>query len=89
MIARHIIFKGNVQGVGFRYRVYRAASGYNVTGYVKNLADGTVEMLIEGDKHNIDAVLEAIHYAMGSHIRKELINTRPPTLRYTSFKIAY
>ncbi|MHC4288506.1 MAG: acylphosphatase, partial [Planctomycetota bacterium] len=42
-IAKQIIFKGRVQGVGFRYTTQRAASRYELTGYVRNLPDGTVE----------------------------------------------
>ena len=47
-IAKHIIFKGQVQGVGFRYTTHRVAGRYDVTGFVRNLPDGTVEMLVQG-----------------------------------------
>jgi len=43
-----VIFRGQVQGVGFRYRTRRLAKGYPVMGYVKNLADGTVELVAQG-----------------------------------------
>ncbi len=44
MHARQVLYSGHVQGVGFRYTVRRIASGYEVTGWVKNLPDGRVEM---------------------------------------------
>ena len=42
-------FRGTVQGVGFRYTVRQIAAEFAVTGYVKNLPDGTVEMVAEGE----------------------------------------
>jgi len=47
-----ILYSGAVQGVGFRYSVKSVASGYEVTGTVRNLADGRVELLAEGGKTN-------------------------------------
>ena len=46
-------FWGRVQGVGFRWNVKDVSSGYSVTGYVKNLSDGSVEMLAEGEEHEV------------------------------------
>ena len=43
-----VLFSGRVQGIGFRYTVKQTALGYEVTGWVKNLADGRVELLVEG-----------------------------------------
>ena len=48
MIAKKIIFSGRVQGVGFRYTTKEVATGYDVVGSVKNLPDGSVELLIMG-----------------------------------------
>ena len=46
----HIKYNGNVQGVGFRWNVFELSKSYSVTGYVKNLASGEVELLVEGKK---------------------------------------
>ena len=46
MIARQLLYSGHVQGVGFRMTVKQLASGYEVTGWVKNLSDGRVEMQV-------------------------------------------
>lgn len=60
IIRKHYIFYGNVQGVGFRYRAYYAAREYNVSGWVKNLYDGSVELEAEGTAEDIEAMLLAI-----------------------------
>ena len=54
---RLVHFFGTVQGVGFRYTACRVAAGYEVGGYVRNLADGSVECLAEGDPAEIDGFL--------------------------------
>ena len=47
---RHLFYSGRVQGVGFRFTAQRIASGFAVTGWVRNLPDDRVEMLVEGEK---------------------------------------
>lgn len=56
-LRRHIIFHGRVQGVGFRYRAYYAAQKFGLTGWVRNLYDGTVEMEVQGNERYIDALI--------------------------------
>lgn len=51
---RHYIFSGEVQGVGFRYTAYRTASRLCITGWAKNLGDGTVEMEAQGYSSDLD-----------------------------------
>jgi acylphosphatase len=55
------IVSGRVQGVGFRYFVRRHADTRQLSGYAKNLADGRVEFLLQGDKTAVQLVLEQIH----------------------------
>ena len=52
---------GKVQGVGFRYFVRRHADAQQLGGYAKNLDDGRVEFLLQGDKVAVESVLEQIH----------------------------
>ena len=49
MIRKHILFYGRVQGVGFRYHATYKASLLGLTGWVRNLEDGSVEMEVQGD----------------------------------------
>lgn len=60
VIRKRYIFYGSVQGVGFRYRAYYAAREYGVSGWVKNLYDGSVELEAEGSPESIEAMLLAI-----------------------------
>jgi acylphosphatase len=67
--ARQIHYSGRVQGVGFRYSVKQIASGYEVTGWVRNLPDGRVELTVQGDHAEIEAFLDAIG---ASHLRTHI-----------------
>ncbi len=59
-VRRHYIFKGSVQGVGFRYRATYAASMYGVTGWVCNRYDGSVEMEAQGMPEAIDKMIAVL-----------------------------
>ena len=56
----HIIFKGRVQGVGFRYTSKYIADDYSLTGTVENLSDGNVEMFVQGNESDIDSMIKEI-----------------------------
>mgnify|MGYP001088159789 CR=1 FL=1 len=56
-IRKHIIFYGRVQGVGFRYYALHKANQLGLTGWVKNLYDGSVEMEVEGQEELIDQLI--------------------------------
>lgn len=72
MTARQVFYTGRVQGVGFRYSTKRIASGYDVTGWVKNLPDGRVELFAQAfDEDELDAFIEDIQRSsLGSHIKE-------------------
>jgi acylphosphatase len=59
----HIFYSGRVQGVGFRYSVKTVATGFDVSGTVRNLADGRVELIAEGSREELEAFREAIPQA--------------------------
>lgn len=56
-IRKHIIFYGRVQGVGFRYYAVNKANQLGLTGWVRNLPDGTVEMEVQGEESLIDQLI--------------------------------
>lgn len=56
----HLIFYGKVQGVGFRKFVKRKADEFGIKGYVRNLPDGTVEVVAQGEKEVLNKFLEEI-----------------------------
>ena len=65
----HSFFSGHVQGVGFRYQVVSIAKGFDLTGYVKNLNDGRVELLAEGNESEVMSFLEAIESELEIYIK--------------------
>ena len=86
---RKVLFDGDVQGVGFRYTACRMATDYDVTGTVRNLPDGRVECLIEGEPQEIDRFLAAVTASMGEYIRRTTQQTAPATGAYRSFTVAF
>ena len=77
----HVFFSGHVQGVGFRYRTFQVAQGFEVAGYVRNLSDGRVELEVEGDIAEIDAFLNAVRESLDGFIKKrrKLVETAKPS----------
>jgi acylphosphatase len=88
-IARHVVFRGHVQGVGFRFTTHHIARGYDVTGFVRNVPDGTVEMWVQGPQQDVDGCLDAIQEEMAGYIHQTQIDTVPCTPAYTAFEITF
>jgi acylphosphatase len=66
-----VFYEGNVQGVGFRYSVKQVAQGFDITGSVRNLRDGRVELLATGEEDEVREFLKAILQSeLRGHIRK-------------------
>ncbi len=89
MVAKHIVFKGSVQGVGFRFTAHRMAGRHQLTGYVRNLADGTVEMLAQGPAQDVDDCIRDIQDCLAGYTREVKIEEVPPNPMYTDFKITF
>jgi acylphosphatase len=68
MAARHVIFIGRVQGVGFRFTAHRIAHRHQLTGFVRNLPDGTVEVLVQGPDQDIDDCIQDIQEYFGDYL---------------------
>lgn len=87
--ARRVLYSGRVQGVGFRYTARRIAQGHAVTGFVRNLDDGRVELVVEGATSEIDAVLHEIAEAMAGYIRDTQVQTVPVARKHASFEVTF
>lgn len=57
-VRRERVFRGRVQGVGFRYSTTKIAEHYSVTGYVQNLPNGSVLLVVEGDQAEVESFLD-------------------------------
>ena len=69
MLRAHTFYSGNVQGVGFRYTIQRYVAELGLKGWVRNLSDGRVEVVVEGSKEKIDEVCQKIETHFHGYIR--------------------
>jgi acylphosphatase len=86
---REVHYSGHVQGVGFRYTARAIARQFAVTGYVKNLSDGGVELVVEGRAEEIEAMLRAVQSEMGRYIREVRETPSRATGRFSTFDVRF
>jgi len=86
---RQVYYSGRVQGVGFRYTACSIARKFAVSGYVKNLPDGRVELVAEGKREEIRAMLSAIQAEMGRYIHDVCETPSKATGRFSSFNVRF
>ena len=83
-----IYYSGRVQGVGFRYAVKSVATGFEVTGTVRNLDDGRVELIAEGTPVELEGFQHAIQDSeVGRFIRNEVVNNTDAKNEFRGFEI--
>ena len=85
--AKHIIFAGRVQGVGFRFTAYNIANRCRLKGLVRNLSDGSVEMITQGHPEDIDDCIRDIQESFEGYISETKIEDVPVSGDYAEFKI--
>jgi acylphosphatase len=86
-VARHFIVKGRVQGVGYRMFVLSAAQSLGLTGYVRNLDDGNVEVLAAGPKTKVDDLLGHLYHGPRFSEVHAIEHKEAPVPQYDSFQI--
>ena len=90
MIARQVFYEGRVQGVGFRYTARNIAKGYEITGWVRNLPDGRVELHACGVPDEVNAFLTAVEESeLNGNIRKADKHDVPPFNDVKGFEIRF
>jgi acylphosphatase len=90
MISLQVFYEGNVQGVGFRWSVRHIAKGFDVNGWVRNLADGRVELQINGEEGEVREFLGAIAQSeLHALIRKQIENKLEKPVTARGFEIRY
>jgi len=88
MNAISVLYEGKVQGVGFRSSILSLAKGYEVTGWVRNLPDGRVELLACGDTTELEDFLLGIREShLAGHIEKESVLPSTPESGMKGFRI--
>ena len=87
-IRRTMYFSGHVQGVGFRYATRDVAAKFRVAGFVRNLPDGRVELVVEGREVELDRFQCTVEAAMRSHIRDVAATDARATGEFKKFSIA-
>ena len=86
---RKIIYSGRVQGVGFRWNVVRLVKDFKITGFVRNLDNGTVETLLEGGFDEIENATKAIKLGLKDYWISKNVEHRPGKPHYAAFSIIY
>ncbi len=87
-IARRFVISGRVQGVGFRWFAQEAAAREGVSGWVRNLPDGTVEAIVEGESESVVRVERALRSGpRGAHVESVSVDTQLPTGMHRGFSI--
>jgi len=89
MIRRHVYYHGNVQGVGFRYSTVRRAAVFKVTGFVRNMMDGRVEVVVEGNSQEVGSFLAALADEMRRYIIDMQAQDEPYAGEFDRFDIRY
>jgi len=84
---RIITYTGSVQGVGFRYTATHLARGFSVDGYVCNLPDGGVELVVEGEDAEITAFTQRLAARFDGYIRDQRVSRHPYTGAYQGFVV--
>ena len=82
-----VLYEGRVQGVGFRYTVSTIAKAFPVRGYVRNLPDGRVEVIVEGSRSEVEGFLGEIRAARAVGIKRETQSEAPSTGEFTDFSV--
>lgn len=88
-IRRTVYYTGNVQGIGFRHTACHIAREYRVAGFVKNLLDGRVEIVVEGLPEEIEQFIVRVEKTMQRHIEYTTSTDSTAMGLFTSFDIEY
>jgi acylphosphatase len=77
-VCKKVLYSGRVQGVGFRYTAQRLAAGLPVAGYVKNLPDGRVELVAEGEPEAVEVFLTRVAEEMAGYVASADVRAESP-----------
>ena len=84
-----IVYTGRVQGVGFRWNVKDVSESFEVTGFVRNLSDGTVELWVEGEKAESRKMIDAVEGKLRDYWHSKVEDEREGEPQYEDFSIDF
>ena len=84
---REVFYSGRVQGVGFRYCAANVATRHRVVGFVRNLDDGRVQLVVEGHGLDVERFLADVAETMDDNIRETRLDISPATGEFDQFNI--
>ena len=87
-VRKHAYYSGRVQGVGFRFTAQHVAQGFAVAGFVRNLQDGTVEVMAEGSEEQVTGFLSTLAQRMAEYIEESEVEDEAPQ-GVRGFRIRY
>ncbi|MEW5758440.1 MAG: acylphosphatase [Candidatus Omnitrophota bacterium] len=85
----NVIYKGRVQGIGFRFTVESIANKLGVCGWVKNLKDGNAEIMAEGEKENLEKFLKEVNSYFSNYISDTEVFWFSATGKFKDFTIEF
>jgi len=89
MVRNRVIFAGRVQGVGFRHATKIQARSYHVNGFVRNLEDRTVELVIEGEREEVARFIASVQERMAGVIQETDTTTESASGEFAQFTVLY
>lgn len=84
-----VLYAGRVQGVGFRATTAQIAARHPVAGYVRNLPDGRVELVCQGERSAVDRFLADVRETMNWYIRSETVEPAPSGESFVRFEVRH
>lgn len=89
-VKTHVFITGKLQGVYFRYKTKDEAQKYGVNGWVRNLPDGRVEAVFEGDKADVDKLIDFVGKGpSGANVLDVNVNWRDYRGEFKEFQVRY
>lgn len=87
LIQAHVLIAGKVQGVGYRYYTEQTARSAGLNGWVRNLQDGRVEAVFEGDRPAVEAIIRWCHQGAPAAVVTEVVVEYQPLAHLTDFRM--
>lgn len=89
IVAVSAVIRGHVQGVGFRYRTMWAAQEQDLTGWVRNEDDGSVQLHVEGPQHRVDQFMGTLRMGFPGARVSRIETSKAKAQGFKEFRVVY